>query len=253
MSVGRAGGLPAGMRIETGRAADYRGLARHHYRGGGPASWALVLRAVDAREGITAGVLVVSMPTLHGSARRRAWPGVFAEVERARAAAVVRRELRTISRVVVDPRYRGLGVATALVRRYLARPLTRRTEAVAAMGSFCGFFTAAGMREVAIEPHRRHTRLRRALRAAGVRAEDLLTPERLGRELAKGSRLRRELRAWARAARPPRELSRARIVRVARAAGMSLLSAPRAYFAEAPAGSRNREGWGRTAKQRKGG
>ncbi|MCC6675622.1 MAG: hypothetical protein IT436_00635 [Phycisphaerales bacterium] len=225
------GSAPGGIRIEVGSAGDYRALARFHYRAGAPATWALVLRAVDARSGAIAGVLVVSMPTLHGSARRRAWPGVFEDRDPVRAAAVLRRELRTISRVVIDPRYRGLGVATALVRRYLTRPLTPRTEAVAAMGECCPLFAAAGMREVEVEPHRRHARLARALRAARVSPAQLLAPRRLGLKLARGSALRRELRAWARAARPPRELVHARVERLARAAGMALLAKPRAYVA----------------------
>lgn len=223
---------PHGMRIEIGEAADYRRLAMFHYRAGPPATWAQVLRAVDRRSGVVAGVLVVSMPTLHGSARRCAWPGAFGERDARAAAAELRRELRTISRVVIDPRYRGLGLATELVRRYLARPLSAKTETVAAMGWCCPFFAAAGMREVAAPRHRRHVRLMRALREARVPPAALLSPERLGSKLAARSALRRELRAWARAARPPRELARARIDRLARAAGMALLAMPRAYVAE---------------------
>lgn len=218
------------VRIEPGCAADYRALAHLHYRGAGPATWARVLRAVDRRDGTLAGVLVVSMPTLHGTARRRAWPGVFEARSAAELSAVVRRELRTISRVVVDPRYRGLGVATALVRRYLSAPLTPRTEAVAAMASCTSFFAAAGMREVPIEPHRRHVRLARTLDGMKLGPADLLTPERLA--LPRRRELWRALRAWARAARPPRALARARCGRIARAAGLALLAAPRAYVAE---------------------
>jgi GNAT superfamily N-acetyltransferase len=208
------------MRIERGTIHDYDALARFHYCGGRPATRVLVLRAVEG--GVLAGVLVVSMPTLNGWWRARAWPGRYGAGGggKARAAARLNREVRTISRVVVDPRFRGLGVGAALVRAYLRRPLTRRTEAVATMGEFCPLFERAGMTRVGTRPTRLPAGVSRLVRGPGAwRVMDVGHAARLLRSCAPA---RRALRAWGRGARATRRLAlrrgslRALLVRAAR-------------------------------------
>ncbi len=152
--------------IGAGTPEDYLALERFHYCGGAPATWARVLAA--RAEGELAGVLVVSRPTLNAWWRAMAWPGEYDKKGRTEAAIAINAGLRTISRVVVDPRWRGVGVGAALVRAYLATPLTRDTEAVAAMGRACPMFERAGMtrHELAVGEH--ELGLLRGLRAAGV-------------------------------------------------------------------------------------
>ena len=53
--------------------------------------------------------------------------------------------MRTISRVIVDPRCRGVGLAVRLVRHALEDATTPYTEAIAAMGRVHPFFEKAGM------------------------------------------------------------------------------------------------------------
>ena len=53
--------------------------------------------------------------------------------------------VRTISRVIVHPQFRSLGIASQLVRRVLLDCPTRYVEAVAAMGAVHPFFARAGM------------------------------------------------------------------------------------------------------------
>lgn len=153
--------------IEPGTRADLHALARFHYRAGAPATIDLVLRAIDRPTGILAGVLVVSRPTLNGPWRAPAWGAPFTTSNKRRAARALNRSVRCISRVIIDPRFRGLGLARELVRTYLARPLTPRTEAPAAMGRFANFFLAAGMRAVPSPPSRRDARLLAAMRRIG--------------------------------------------------------------------------------------
>ncbi|MEM9065886.1 MAG: hypothetical protein AAGB51_10400 [Planctomycetota bacterium] len=115
------------MRIERGAFTDYLALARHHYVSAMPACPVLVLRAM--KWGILAGVLVVSMPTMNGAWRRIAWKEQ--PEDRSQRVRWLNAHVRTLSRLVIDPRVRGLGIATALVRKYLADPVTERTEASA--------------------------------------------------------------------------------------------------------------------------
>lgn len=121
-----------------------------------------------------------------------------------RAALHLNASLRTISRVIVDPRCRGLGVARRLVQHYLAHPLTPRTEALASMGRWCPFFAAAGMREVPSPTPKRDDRLHRAMTAAGVEPWHLIDVERAAAAVRRSAALRIALVQWADASRATR-------------------------------------------------
>lgn len=202
--------------IERGTYADYASLAHLHYRAGRPATIARVLRAVlvgsplrpRARELV--GVLVVSMPVLNASWRDAAWPDLAKHLSRAGPARRARilngtRGVRCLSRVIVDPRARGLGVACALVRGYLRRPLSRHTEALTSVDEFAGFFARAGMRPMLVAPGARDAALLRALAGAGARRLGLhllSTDPRCARGVA------RAVRTWARASKATARLAR---------------------------------------------
>ena len=194
------------MRIESGGWADYERLEVWHYLAGPPATVDVLLRAVcDAlphakHEGPQlAGVLIVSHPTIHGWWRDLAWPGRYTHrtggPSRELAANQLNAEVRTISRVIVDPRFRALGVASALVEHYLANPRTRRTEAAAAMGGLCPFFVRAGMTEHTAPPDQRSRAMRRWLGRRGISAADLIVADRAERVLARRG-IEAYVRAW---------------------------------------------------------
>lgn len=188
------------LRLAVGTIRDYDRLARFHYRAGRPATFVHVLTLADPAEGELAGVLVVSMPTLDSAWREQAWPGRFRTGDRRLDARRINRDLRTISRVVVDPRWRGLGVATRIVRAYLCNPLTPCTEAVAAMGVCCPFFERAGMRAHPPTERAEDERLHRALGELGLRLESLAGRRAIPRPAV------RLLRIWARSSKATRSL-----------------------------------------------
>lgn len=229
----------ARFRIEAGTYADYAALARFHYRAGRPAIIAGILRCRAGRT--LAGVLVAAHPTLHSSWRGRVWPDLDVRRfggQRAHARAV-NREVRTIARVVVDPRYRGLGVGVRLVRAYLRRAPTPRVEALAAMGQVSGFFVRAGMRMVEVPRTEATVQLARELRGRGVAAWRLLDRDWTRRRLARDAGLREVLRAWRRDTRAVRT-KRARWTTVAAHAAAALTVGLRAYVWERQANVRAR-------------
>jgi GNAT superfamily N-acetyltransferase len=190
--------------IVRGRPADYGALSRFHYRAGKPGPCVYALSAVDEVTGELAGVLTVSMPTLNGPWRPVAWPHVFGRgalpEQRERKRETARRLngfVRTISRVVVDPRYRGLGVARRLVAAYLAEPLTCCTEALASMGRWCPFFERAGMREVERPRTGRETRLRVSLRRLAIEPWELMDVDRAASVVRGSPKLCERLATWA--------------------------------------------------------
>lgn len=192
----------AAIVVERGDMRDYAALASAHYRPGRPARPArvLVARLRDDPSGEVAGALVVAHPTLNSPVRALAWPGRYSTGDRRADAGRVNREIRALARCVVDPRVRGLGIATALVRAYLRDPLTARTEAVGAMADLSGFFERAGMMRHELPIREPDARLLDALAHAGVEAWRLAQGTlALGRAVEGSSEafVERELRAWA--------------------------------------------------------
>ncbi|HVT87404.1 MAG TPA: GNAT family N-acetyltransferase, partial [Tepidisphaeraceae bacterium] len=57
-------------------------------------------------------------------------------------------QIRTISRVVVHPQFRSIGLSSVLVRCLIQQCSTRYVEALAQMGRAHPFFEKAGMRRI---------------------------------------------------------------------------------------------------------
>jgi ABC-type ATPase with predicted acetyltransferase domain len=58
--------------------------------------------------------------------------------------------VRTLSRVIVHPQFRSIGLASLLVREVCRGAETRYVEALAVMGRVHPFFERGGMRRVAV-------------------------------------------------------------------------------------------------------
>lgn len=172
-------------------------LQQMHYRAGKPRALAGVWAAHV--EGVLAGAMWVTYPVLNDSWRSMAWRDV--PTVASRRAAWLNEHVRTIARVIVDPRFRACGVATALVRHYVRQPLTEKTEALAAMGAVSPFFVRAGMRELLIKHSRRDARLARELAACGMESWWLADMRRTERLLRASRRLQAAVVAWARASK----------------------------------------------------
>ncbi len=136
--------LPGQFQITRGSAADYSELARFHYRPGRPATWAGIWIIQYETRLIAVGVL--SYPTINSNARDAALD-LHRLTRPARPArlAFINANIRTISRVIVHPQFRGLGLASRLVQRICHDCPTRWTEACAAMARIHPFFEKGGM------------------------------------------------------------------------------------------------------------
>ncbi|MCG3180568.1 MAG: hypothetical protein BIFFINMI_02930 [Phycisphaerae bacterium] len=171
--------LGLSFRFGRGAFADYLGLAERHYLSGRPAT---VHSVWTMRAGMTRGagplwrtggyprvaaVAVVSYPPLRSAARDEATCGRYFTPPNVRVGlSRLNREVLTISRVIVHPLYRGLGLSTRLVRRVLGSLDAPLIEAFARMGAYVPFFARAGMNELRLADRpvyywRRKTALRR--------------------------------------------------------------------------------------------
>lgn len=158
--------------IERGRPADYQELSRFHYVAGKPGTWAGVWVAkyrngepVNGRNGDkflalspdrpvalsidssrVVAIAVLSWPPLGCSARQSVLH--LDRMEMRKRIKWLNQNVRTISRVVVHPQFRGVGLASELVRTVLRESDTQYIETIAAMGKVHPFFEKAGMRRI---------------------------------------------------------------------------------------------------------
>ena len=192
-----------GLVVERGSRADYEGLSGYHYRDEkiGPYSNIFVLRRVEEdrskktgdrrREkcerceslkgakgaGEVVGVIVYSMPAGGVELRREALGGYFDGLgNRAAVMKFINERVRVISRVIIEPRYRGLGLAARLVRETMGQVGVEIVEALAVMGQVNPFFEKAGMRAF-YGPERTEAKvMREALSWAGIEESEWIDP-----------------------------------------------------------------------------
>ena len=141
--------LPS-LSIGSGNSRDYDALSRFHYRPGRPATFAAVYTIRHTPPLYTrlppqlAAVAVLSWPTLSLHIREQIL-GLSA-LPAPNRHRWLNTNLRTISRVIVHPAFRSLGLATLLIRHILNNCPTRYIESLALMGHLHPMFENAGMR-----------------------------------------------------------------------------------------------------------
>ncbi|MCW4010625.1 MAG: ATP-binding cassette domain-containing protein [Candidatus Bathyarchaeota archaeon] len=123
--------------IQQGTTTNYKQLSPFHYRTGRlpPPRKIFTLK----RKTETIGTIVYSYPSPLCFGRNKAWKGNFQQLQR---------ELSIISRVVVHPKYRSIGLGEKLIRETLPLCGTNCVEAVAVMAKYNPFFEKAGMQKI---------------------------------------------------------------------------------------------------------
>lgn len=238
------------LRLETGTLRDYHALSEFHYKGSNPGAVTAVYRYVHHAptvvgryisrkdESTTVGILLRCLPHLGCALRDYATNFRYRGFGSKGAGTMLNKEMRTISRVVIDPRWRGLGLAVKLVRQALEEPETIYTEALAAMGRVHPFFEKAGMTRYDRPPRNEHARLLDALDHLGIEPYKLASPNIIHSELTAHTDERAhdwldgELRRWHRAAfrTPKPELAKLTMEELLACARDKLLSQPVYYL-----------------------
>jgi len=139
--INRECSLVQEMRIEQGTLKDYRRLAGFHYRdskGIVACQRVFVLKRGDE----VAGVIVYSSPAVAAFGRKKAFSRQLSIEE-------VNRDLTLISRVVIHPKYRTIGLGVKLVKETLPLAGKPYVETVAVMARYNPFFEHAGLTKIA--------------------------------------------------------------------------------------------------------
>jgi len=138
--VNRVCSVTRGLHVEEGSLDDWRELEPWHYRQGRPPP---AKKVFTLKRGVeTVGVIVYSWPSVIGFGRWRAFGRHIPIGE-------LNRDFSLISRVVLHPKYRSIGLGSWLVRETLHRVGTPFVETVAVMARYNPFFEKAGITKVA--------------------------------------------------------------------------------------------------------
>ena len=135
------------MKVEAGTLEDWRRLSRFHYRGHRTAAPRTIFKLTRGDE--LAGVIVYSYPPPRCFGRKLVLPCM--------PLGELNRQLSIISRVVVHPKYRTIGLGARLIRETLPSAGTPYVEMIAVMPKYSPFAEKAGMQKIiaAAVRHRR--------------------------------------------------------------------------------------------------
>lgn len=184
------------LEIVEGTLNDWQQLSRFHYRPGRPGAVdkVFVLRyRTDhdrnnrslIRESIgPIGVIIYVMPLVNCAMRNAATSGRYLIGERSQRLALLNREMRRISRVVIHPQFRGIGLAVKLVQETLPKAESLYVETLAAMGQVNPFFAHAGMTAYAAPMPPITQRLIAACEHVNIDQGLLHDPKKLGQAMA---------------------------------------------------------------------
>jgi ABC-type lipoprotein export system ATPase subunit len=126
------------MRIQKASSKDYKQLSQFHYRSTSLPTPRRIFKLTRKDE--LCGIIVYSHPPPLMFGRRRIWKGSFKQLQE---------QFSTISRVIIHPKYRAIGLGKKLVRETLWKAGSPYVETLAVMAKYNPFFEKAGMRKIA--------------------------------------------------------------------------------------------------------
>lgn len=170
------------LELVPGDMSDYAQLAWHHYRQERPVAVKAVYALRPAKPlgsfgRRPAGVIVYTMPNPRVELRTVATGGRFAGLDRQTALSLLNRSVRCIARVIVEPRLRGVGLATRLVRETMPMMNVPIVEALGVMPLVNPFLERAGMKVFEPRAPVEHVTLIEAFSAVDVEESELVSPQ----------------------------------------------------------------------------
>lgn len=174
--------------IEEGESRDYQLLSCYHYRDTGyPPAVHQVYRARHTPSGRTVGAIVYAAPALNLGIRNKIFGDRFkiggTPGTNESAAGRLNGEVELIIRVVVHPSFRGTGIGQRLISETIKKRPYRFIEMSAAMGHINPFAEKAGMTRVEVPRPLNTERVLSALRAVGVKPDQIGNPNEIVRHL----------------------------------------------------------------------
>ncbi|MEJ2647069.1 MAG: hypothetical protein P8016_01515 [Sedimentisphaerales bacterium] len=171
------------IQIVEGCFDDYKELAPYHYRDArlGPFTniFAIKPKQNSSLDVKIIGVAVYSMPNPSLELRNIATGNFFIGLDKSTQIALLNKNVRRISRVIMEPRFRGLGLAAKLVRETMPLLKVPIIEASGIMGAVNPFLVKAGMTPYTAPQKASSVRLKEALRIVGIKESLFVDPRQV--------------------------------------------------------------------------
>ncbi|MFH1614665.1 MAG: hypothetical protein ABIG61_06250 [Planctomycetota bacterium] len=169
------------LEIVRGGLSEYRQLSHFHYRDSKMGPYVAIFAMKDTRVirshfDDVVGVIVYSMPTCGLELRGVATGKLFEGFDRSTRLEQINKKIRCIRRVIIEPRYRGLGLAARLVRQTMPKLGVPIIESLAVMGRVNPFFEKAGMKMYSAVMPAHTLRLKEALSMVGIEEREFVDP-----------------------------------------------------------------------------
>jgi len=171
------------LKIVRAGLAEYNYLGGFHYRQSACCAHTAIYAMTDthpvrSRFCPVVGVIVYTMPTAQVELRNIATVGMFCGFgDRRLQLQMVNKYIRRIARVIIEPRYRGLGLAGRLVAETMPQIGVPIIEAMSVMGVVHPFFERAGMKRYEARASARSIRLIEALGMLGIDEAEFIDPQ----------------------------------------------------------------------------
>lgn len=171
--------LLATVRYRRGTIGDWKALKPLHYAAEDPATvHSYHALDLEAHPG-PAAIAVMSYPDLHSAARNIATSDAYKIAGDKRQAMKVNREVLKLSRLVVAPGIRGIGLTHLMIAALIDNLNCRWIECVTAMGRYSNFLERAGFREVPQQSHPIEAKLQEFCENNKAPLDHLIDPEKL--------------------------------------------------------------------------
>jgi ABC-type transport system involved in cytochrome c biogenesis ATPase subunit/GNAT superfamily N-acetyltransferase len=163
------------MRVEEGSMADWRALAGFHYRSHRVPAPRKIFALKRGQE--LCGVIVYSYPAVTCFGRRLMLPKM--------GMKELNEKLSNISRVVVHPKYRTIGLGSKLIKDTLGLAGTEYVEMSAVMAKYNPFAEKAGMQKITVQkPAKEAIRIKEILEGLGLDIQFLSSTKVVSEKLA---------------------------------------------------------------------
>jgi predicted GNAT family N-acyltransferase len=179
------------LKIVAGDISDYKRLASFHYRHSmiGPFKKIFAIKPTKGLRHFigteTVGVIIYGTAALGVELRNTATENMLTGLDGKTRAALINKNFRCITRVIIEPRFRGLGLGSKLVRETLAKADVPIVEALAVMGSVNSFFEKAGMTSYTASQSRRCVQMTEAFGVVGIKDDEFINTEAVNKKLNK--------------------------------------------------------------------
>jgi len=144
------------VKIELGDKADYEKLKKFHYRQSNLGAIKNIYKMTFNNEVI--GVTVITYPHLALKGRNIYTNKKYSKMTKA-ICTEINKKFECIARIILHPKYRGLGLAYHFLKKYFELSNSKYIETVAVMANYTPFFERAGMIKVETEQDKKRTEM----------------------------------------------------------------------------------------------